>query len=137
MELIVTVAIVSILATIAYPSYQEHLRTTRRADAQGALLGLANAMERHFTVNNTYAGAAVGPADTGSPANYSNQVPVGGGTATYNLLIWQADATSFTLRADPIGVQSLDKCGTLTLTSTGVRGMVGDTVGNNVSACWR
>ncbi|MFI3186333.1 MAG: prepilin-type N-terminal cleavage/methylation domain-containing protein, partial [Methylococcaceae bacterium] len=48
-ELMVTVAIVGILAAIAYPSYQDSVRKSRRADASGALLGLANAMERHFT----------------------------------------------------------------------------------------
>ena len=48
-ELMIAVAIVGILAGIAYPSYQDSVRKSRRADAQGALLGFANAMERYFT----------------------------------------------------------------------------------------
>jgi len=46
-ELMVTVAIVGILASIAYPSYQDSVRKSRRADVKGVVLGLANAMERH------------------------------------------------------------------------------------------
>ena len=53
-ELMIAVAIVGILASIAYPSYQDSVRKSRRADAKGALLGFANAMERHFTENNSY-----------------------------------------------------------------------------------
>ena len=45
-ELMIAVAIVGILAGIAYPSYQESVRDSRRADAKGALLGFANSMER-------------------------------------------------------------------------------------------
>ena len=68
-ELMVTVAIVGILAAIAYPSYQSSVIKSRRADAEGVLLGLANAMERHFTESNTYLGA--GTTDTGAPSIYS------------------------------------------------------------------
>ena len=64
LEVIVAVAIVAILAAIAYPSYQSSVRKSRRADAEGALVGLSNAMERQFTVNSTYAGNAAGGADT-------------------------------------------------------------------------
>ena len=63
-ELMVAVAIVGIIAAFAYPSYQEQVRKTRRADCSGAMMGLANALERSFTVNNTYLGA--GTAGPGS-----------------------------------------------------------------------
>jgi type IV pilus assembly protein PilE len=43
-ELLIALAVVGILASIAYPSYTDHVRRTRRADAQGALMGLSNAM---------------------------------------------------------------------------------------------
>ncbi len=67
-ELMIVVAIIGILAAIAYPSYQEQVQKSRRADCQGALTGLASAMERFFTVNTTYAGAAVGAGGI-SPIN--------------------------------------------------------------------
>ena len=45
-ELMITVAVVGILAAIAYPSYNEHVRKTRRADARAVLLVSAQWMER-------------------------------------------------------------------------------------------
>lgn len=116
-ELMIVVAIVAILAGIAWPSYQNQVRTSNRSDAQGALLGLAQAMERHFTQNGTYAEAATGGGDTGAPAIFPTESPLDGGNKTYNLRITAADATSYTLEAQPKGRQAGD--GNLQLTSSG------------------
>lgn len=135
-ELMVTVAIIGIMAGIAYPSYQDSVMKSRRRDAQGALLGLANAMERHFTEANTYLGAA--DAD-GVPLSsiFPAQSPVEGGTAAYNLFITDATtATTFTLQATRTGAQSSDKCGNLTLTNTGARGIASANTGITVADCW-
>ena len=81
-ELMVTVAIVGILAGIAYPSYQDSVRKSRRSDVEGVLLGLANAMERNFTTataTNGYcdvgvtvvANCGTGTGDTGTPSIYT------------------------------------------------------------------
>ena len=118
-ELMIVVAIIGILTMIAYPSYQDHVERTRRADSQGALMGLANAMERHFTANNTYKGAADSGSDTGAPAIYPDEAPVDGSAKYYNLTIESADATKYTLRATPKNGQAGD--GILELTSTGIR----------------
>ena len=42
----ITVAIVAILAAVAYPAYRDQVLRTRRADAKGALMSFASAMER-------------------------------------------------------------------------------------------
>jgi len=132
-ELMVTVAIVGILAGIAYPSYQDSVMKSRRADAKGALLGLANAMERHFTARNTYLGAGTIDGDTGSPTIFSATCPVDGGTPYYNLTINAATASAYTLHAAPTGAQANDKCGTLSLTQTGARGI---STALAVADCW-
>jgi len=132
-ELMVTVAVVGILAGIAYPSYQDSVRTSRRADAKGALLGLANAMERHFTETNSYLGAGTTGGNTGSPTIFSATSPVDGGTPYYNLTINAATAGSYTLNAAPTGAQVNDQCGTLSLTQTGVRGI---STALAVTDCW-
>ena len=54
MELMIVVAIIGILAGIAYPTYQDSVRKSRRADAEAVLLELAQWMERFYTENNRY-----------------------------------------------------------------------------------
>lgn len=124
-ELMIVVAIIGILASVAYPSYEESVKKSRRSDAKGALLGLVNAMERHFTENNSYCGAAATDsggctAATGAPTIYSTTSPVDGGTASYNLTISAATETTYTLTATPTGSQAGD--GVLRITSTQSRG---------------
>lgn len=118
-ELMIVVAIIGILAAIAYPSYLEHTERTRRVDAQGALSGLANAMERYYTANSTYEGAGAAGADTGAPSIYADEAPLDSAEKFYDLTIQAADASSYVLRATPKNVQSGN--GILELTSTGVR----------------
>lgn len=132
-ELMITVVIVGILAGIAYPSYQDSVMKSRRADAKGALLGLANAMERHFTETNSYLGAGTTSNNTGSPTIFSTTSPVGGGTAYYNLTINAVTASTYTLYATPTGAQANDRCGTLSLTQTGVKDV---STSVPVAECW-
>ena len=130
-ELMIAVAIVGILSSIAIPSYQDSVRKSRRADAKAALLGFANAMERHFTESNNYcdAGGAdggdscgEGGNDFGTPSVYTPSSE----TATYyNFTIADdVNMSSYNLLATPIGAQADDKCGTLTLTNTGAKDVV-------------
>lgn len=141
-ELLIVLAVVAILATIAYPAYLNHIATSRRSDAAGALVGLQAAMERYFTANMTYAGSANSDGSPASALAYSSSVPIGGGTKTYDLSIAAPTtdcpiATCFLIRATPTGPQTGDKCGTLTFTSKGQRGMSGAQPGLSVGDCWR
>lgn len=137
MELMIVVTIIGILAAIAYPSYQDQVRKSRRADCEGAIVGLGNAMERFYSVNNTYLGAAAGGANTGAPAIYATSCPVDGNTAYYNMTIQAATASTYSLQAVPLGVQLNDRCGTLTLTNTGLKGITGATAGVTWQQCWK
>lgn len=53
-ELLIVIAIIGILATVAYPSYQDSVRKSHRTDGQSALLEAISRMERYFYNNNTY-----------------------------------------------------------------------------------
>ena len=56
-ELMITVAIVAILAAIAIPSYQDSIWKGKRAEAKAAILKALQAEERYYTQNNTYVDA--------------------------------------------------------------------------------
>lgn len=126
-ELMIVLAIVGILAAIAYPSYQESVKGARRADAQGALIGLASALERHFTANNTYLGAGTTGGNTGAPIIYFDEVPKDGSVKFYDLTIQAATASTYTIRATPKNGQAGN--GYIELTSTGIKRW--DKNGNN------
>lgn len=133
-ELMIVVAIIAVIAGIALPSYQEHVKTSRRADAQGALLGLAQAMEQHFTENGTYAGAADG---NDVPLIFATEAPLDGGTKFYNLRADVAnDGISYELQAQAKGAQAGD--GNLLLRSTGAKGWdrSGDGSFDTGDMCW-
>lgn len=131
-EVMIVVVIVSILSTIAIPSYQESVRKSRRRDAQGELLNFANAMERHFTENGSYCDAggaggantcgASGTNDTGTASIFSPSTSVST-YYTFTISAMNASGTTFTLQAAPVagGPQASDTCGTLTITQAGVK----------------
>lgn len=136
-ELMIVVAIVGIIAAFAYPSYREQVSQSRRGDCSGALVGLANAMERHYTINSTYLGAAAAGADSGAPAIFPTSCPLDGGAPTYDLTITAATtASTFTVQAAPTGSQAGDRCGTFTLTNTGVKDVTGADSGVTWQECW-
>src|SRR5688500_12813243 len=56
-ELMITVAIVAILAAIAYPSYQNYVVRTHRGAAKACLGQYTQFLERYYTTNLTYVGA--------------------------------------------------------------------------------
>ena len=115
-ELLIAVAIVGIIAKIAYPSYLENVRQAKRKEAEAALISLANALEMWRMQNG-------GKYDANSPTAaslLSATVPVDHArTATYNLSISAVAANTYTLSAAPI--QSDPTCGTLTLDQAGTK----------------
>lgn len=136
-ELMIVVAIIAIIAGIGYPSYLESVRNSKRADCAGGLVSLANSMERHYSINGSYLGAAAGGANTGTPAIFAAACPIDGGDATYNLTIQAATASTYTLQAVPVADQANDKCGTLTITNTGAKNVSGAAAGTTWQDCWR
>lgn len=123
-ELMIVVAIIGIIAAIAYPSYMENVRQTRRAAAQADLMELAQWMERQYSVDYDYRNGGNNPVlpFTVSPRS---------GTAFYNIdFNGNVGQNSYELQAVPTGDQANDRCGTLSIDETGSRSATG---GND---CW-
>jgi len=121
-ELMIVVTIVGLLAAIAYPSYREHVARSRRVDGTNALLNVAQRLERCFTQFNAY----------NSP-NCTVSLPMNSPEEFYSIDFDEGPtATTYRLSATPQGAQAGDRCGTLTLTHTGQRGVSGD----SSERCW-
>lgn len=131
-ELMIAVVVIGILAAIAIPTYREHVASARRADAQALLLELAQFMERYYTANGRYV-----DADGDPPALPFTEAPKEQGPKAYDLVLSAVAANSYTLSAVRKDIMSGDRCGTLRLTSTGVKSIAGEAAGVTVDQCWR
>lgn len=111
-ELMLVVVIVGVLAAIAYPSYQEQVRQTRRAEVTAVLLENAQRLERHFTRHGSYAeGSAV----------LVSQSPAAGQAVFVITSTLDADTYLLSARALAGGVMAGDACVHYSLNQVGQR----------------
>ena len=115
-ELMIVVAVIGILAAIAYPSYAQYVERARRKDATAVMLEAAQFVERYFTERRTYVGV-----DAALPATLSKAPREG--TAIYDVNITNITATTYVLSAIPIAAYTPSKCGSLSVNQQGVRGI--------------
>lgn len=113
-ELMITVAIVAVLAGIALPSYSYAVKKSRRADAETILLQNAQFMEKTYTENNTYTPSSANPT-------LPNLVSPIGGTKYYDITISAATATTYTLTATPVTGTSQAANGKLEINNLGIK----------------
>ena len=125
-ELIIVVAIITILVGVAFPAYTESVRKASRSDAKAELTDVAQRLQRCFTAYSTYNNSGCGVATEYGGGSVISQEGLYNVTATIN-------ATTFTLTAAPAGKQASDKCGSLAQTNTGLRGV---STSASVDECW-
>lgn len=108
-ELMIVVAIMGILAAVAYPAYTRHVVKSRRTDAQRLLVEQAAGIERFYSVNGVY----------------STSAPTCGGVTMSNTAYYVytcvGATSSFTLTATPASGSSQTSDGSLTLDNTGAK----------------
>lgn len=119
-ELMVVVVIVSILAAVALPSYQNSVAKSRRTVAKTALLDLAARQEKYFSTMNQYTTDLTGTGSTG--LGIPTTALKDGSNNLYTLSVVVNNATNpptFTATATATGSQSSDSCGNFTVNNFG------------------
>jgi len=143
-ELMITVAIIGILAAVAYPMYTQSVLKSHRADAKTALLDLAQREERYMSTANQYSAIASPDLGYNSGTTITQAAPMqvlSGSTAFYNLYVVVTAATAtapaaYAATAKAVGNQVKDtKCVDFTLNSAGVQGVSG-TSNATPGDCW-
>jgi type IV pilus assembly protein PilE len=123
MELVIAVAVIGILAAIAFPSYQAQIRRSARAEAQAYMMD-ASAREQQYMIDRRTYAALEDLPNLAVPADLA---------AKYNFTIVTAAGPppTFTISAEPYGEQASDGCGTLALDSIGNK-----TASGSAPNCW-
>ena len=116
-ELMIAVVIVGILATIAFPSYQDYMRKGRRSAAQSFLIDVAARQQQYLIDARSYAGGAgaLGTLNLAVPADVSR---------FYTVTIDPAAPTlppSYIITATPIAGSAQVQDGVLTLDQQGAK----------------
>lgn len=110
-ELMITVAVIGILAAVAYPSYQDYVRRGNRSAAQTFMMTIAQRQEQYLLTNRSYA-AAIPDLNLTQPSETS-------GRYTFAMSTTGTPPTGYLITATAIGAQAVD--GPLTLSSAGAK----------------
>lgn len=145
-EVMIVLTIVAIISAVAYPSYMEQVRKSRRVDAQIKLQELAQLQESFFSRNLTYAsnlsGLLGGGANTIDSDEGFYQLTVSNATGTGGVGCAGTRASpcsSYLLQAVPGTGSSQSKdtaCSRYTLNNMGQRGATDSTTTDTTTQCW-
>ena len=157
-ELMIVVAVIGILAAVAYPAYTDSVLKGRRAQGRTALAELMQQQERYMTQNNCYLGFTTNASFSATPAAPSPATACGGITASsvpfkvfsgdssasaaYRLSATTCNAGSTTLSiaecvkvvATPI--KSDPAVGNLEMSSNSTKNCTGTAKSTNFKLCW-
>ena len=141
-ELMVVVAIIGILASIAYPSYVSSVQKSKRTGAKVAIMEVAQAQERYFSVNMQYAYnlttlQASSGANLGDNDDYT--ITVAGNKSDGTVCTSSEVCVTYTVTAVPKTTSPQDNdssCKKFTLTHTGIQAAEDSGATDTSSVCW-
>ena len=127
-EVIIAIAIVGLLASIAIPSYQEVVRRGYRAECRSGLAAAMQEQERSFVTNSTYS-TTLAKSFSGDSASTSACTLAAAACATGQIAIC-VRITATTAKSDT-------KCNTMTLDSTNTTTAFDSSATDQQAACWK
>jgi type IV pilus assembly protein PilE len=144
LELMIVVAIIGVITAIAIPSYQESVQKSRRAEARGQLLEVAQYLQRFYSQNDSFSTDRSGAA-TAIPSALA-MVPrtADAGNQAYDISFTTAapgsenpSITAFKIQAvrKANGPMATDKCGDFVVDNTGARSVL--KASDSVANCWK
>lgn len=111
-ELLIAVAIIAIIAGIAYPSYNRYIERSLRTDAHAGLLQAASEMERCYSREYSYIDCGLG--NTVSPSGHYDLSVSSGGSSDGGYLIvaetTRSDGCSGNITLNARGLRSPEAC---------------------------
>ena len=136
-ELMITVAIVGILAAVAYPSYTQYVVRAKRSAAQSFMSTVSNRQEQAMLNARSYFTVAAGTPAQWDAVKVTVPKEV---SDNYTITVAATNAAgappTYTISAAPKGSQETNdtKCATLTLDNTGAKGESGTAA--SATDCW-
>ena len=125
-ELMVVVALIAVLVSIAVPGYSAQIRRANRTEAKTALLGVASAQERFLFSYGRYSTSLTGARGGGRNSGLALKDTTRSDdqdSAYYDMALdVDNGGMAYVVSAAPQGSQAVDECGKLSLTHTGERG---------------
>ncbi|WP_347454472.1 type IV pilin protein [Acinetobacter thermotolerans] len=118
-ELMIVVAIIGILAAIAYPSYTQYVVKANRVDAQAEMTRIAGLLQRYKVLNSSYVkanGNALTLGDLGVSSDYPNA-----SKKLYEFELSDVTGDTWLLTAKPVSSSTQDGNGELVLNYQGYR----------------
>lgn len=130
-EMLIVVAIVAILASIAIASYSKQVVKGNRVAAEGCMSQVANYMERYYTTYMRYDQAGSGATATANTIPQLDCMTTAQTGNNYGYKLSAVSTTGYQIQATPIGAQKTRDtvCGDLTLDQAGTRGPT-------TAGCW-
>lgn len=133
-ELMIVVAVLAILAAVAYPTYKKQIQKGHRVDAKSAVLEAAAREEKFFATNNKYSNIA---SDLNYAALPFNVISSGQIVYTLNIAVNTTGTPTYLITAMPTNDQNNDACYTYAIDNFGVQSnQLSGGAANTTAGCW-
>jgi type IV pilus assembly protein PilE len=133
-ELMITIAVVAILATLASVSYRSQVVRTNRTEAKMALLRVQTGQEKFFLQNHRYADVA----ELAKTPPEGLGIPITTEHGYYSVTLSSADDVSYTATASAAGSQRSDEeCASFSIDNTGKRTAASSAAADMTTTCWK